>query len=519
MMILSLTFFVPIGAFNLPEEKSNGETITTNPIQREVASRTTINGEQCVFPFTWRRTTYNDCTFADTANGQPWCATSVNSDGSVIIGQWGACAQAQSNDENLNTLAFDQREVASRTAINGEQCVFPFTYKERTFNDCTFADTANGQPWCATSVNSDGSMFEGADCAQAQSNDENLNTLACECNNVSPDYVSGLANCGSVFEGKTWCYVQADSSCADVKETNGFFWSNVACAHDSVPIATEDPIQPKVAFAIVEDSNQSEVVTRATINGKQCVFPFIYQNRTFEDCTNFLTSNEREWCATAVDDDGIVIDNEWADCALLSDSRDNQVQVATVYQKPSPAGFIELGYFCNPGQDFECVEGLVCSLAGHESRAFWTCQDSVPNATEDPVQPEVAFAIVDSAAATRATINGKQCVFPFTYQDRTFNDCTLFDTSNEKEWCATAVDDNGSVEMGEWADCAPLSDSRDNQLPVSTVFQNLSPSEGFIELGQYCNPGQDFECVEGLVCSSDGYEYGASWTCQPDTIV
>ncbi|XP_040581395.1 matrix metalloproteinase-9 [Lepeophtheirus salmonis] len=44
----------------------------------------------------------------------------------------------------------------------GENCIFPFTYREMTFSKCSKADY--DKYWCATSVNSDGSFKTFGDC-------------------------------------------------------------------------------------------------------------------------------------------------------------------------------------------------------------------------------------------------------------------------------------------------------------------------------------------------------------------
>ena len=60
----------------------------------------TVDGEDCIFPFIWRKITYNECTIAGTGWGAaveknhfygPWCAISVNENGYVVRGGWGKC--------------------------------------------------------------------------------------------------------------------------------------------------------------------------------------------------------------------------------------------------------------------------------------------------------------------------------------------------------------------------------------------------------------------------------------------
>ena len=43
----------------------------------------------CVFPFRYKGRTYTKCTDYESTNGQPWCATKVDSDGWVLDHKWG----------------------------------------------------------------------------------------------------------------------------------------------------------------------------------------------------------------------------------------------------------------------------------------------------------------------------------------------------------------------------------------------------------------------------------------------
>jgi len=49
--------------------------------------------------------------------------------------------------------------------------------------------------------------------------------------------------------------------------------------------------------------------------GLPCIFPFIYQNTTYNKCTARDSDTGQPWCATSVDNTGHVIDYAWGDCA------------------------------------------------------------------------------------------------------------------------------------------------------------------------------------------------------------
>ena len=51
------------------------------------------------------------------------------------------------------------------------------------------------------------------------------------------------------------------------------------------------------------------------------------------------------------------------------------------------------------------------------------------------------------------TKKGDNCVFPFTYKEKTYHRCTAKDSENGKAWCPTSVEENGEVTHGKWGDC------------------------------------------------------------------
>ena len=62
-----------------------------------------------------------------------------------------------------------------------------------------------------------------------------------------------------------------------------------------------------------------------------------------------------------------------------------------------------------------------------------------------------------SGPAQCETIAGDQCLFPFTYQGRTYYSCTVEDSDNGSPWCAVQVrpGPRRTVMPGKWDDCSP----------------------------------------------------------------
>ena len=49
-------------------------------------------------------------------------------------------------------------------AENGDPCIFPFIYKDQTFEECTLFDANANKPWCAVAVNDDSEMTSWKNC-------------------------------------------------------------------------------------------------------------------------------------------------------------------------------------------------------------------------------------------------------------------------------------------------------------------------------------------------------------------
>ena len=95
-------------------------------VSAQTAMRTTVDGEQCVFPLEYRGETKTDCF---ELAGEMKCKTAS--------GLWKVCAPP-------GTAA------APRITTNGEACVFPQTYRGEVLTDCAMI---GGKSQCKTEKN------------------------------------------------------------------------------------------------------------------------------------------------------------------------------------------------------------------------------------------------------------------------------------------------------------------------------------------------------------------------------
>ncbi|XP_053118995.1 epididymal sperm-binding protein 1-like isoform X1 [Hemicordylus capensis] len=254
----------------------------------------------CVFPFIYQQKSYSSCT--EINSGKLWCATSANYDKSP---QWKYCS--------LNEYGGNS---------GGRACVFPFTYKSRTFYKCTNEDAAQGRFWCATTGSYDKDK-KWSYCADTR----------LDANPQGP--------CVFPFTYKSKSY----SSCTTVGTSGGKLWCSLSSNYDEVPKWTYcEPSEPlPCIFPFIFQGKSYSACTKegaaddqlwcaltpnydkdskwkacasqeyeGNSKGQPCVFPFIYKSRTFYTCTNEDAAQGRFWCATTGSYDK---DKQWSYCA------------------------------------------------------------------------------------------------------------------------------------------------------------------------------------------------------------
>merc|ERR1711893_742 len=104
----------------------------------------TTSGEPCQFPFTHEGRSYGFCITGE--NGSLRCPTALGADRSVS--NWAACEPSSCRH--------------ACTSVSGKRCIFPFSNNGRVNQRC--ARDGDEEPWCATSVDTEGKLLEKESC-------------------------------------------------------------------------------------------------------------------------------------------------------------------------------------------------------------------------------------------------------------------------------------------------------------------------------------------------------------------
>jgi len=252
-----------------------------------------------------------------------------------------------------------------------------------------------------------------------------------------------------------------------------------------------------------------------TVQKNDCIFPFIYNGTSHNKCTTSDTSNGASWCATEVDEEGVVVRNTWQDCVdgcpgtkfecnngfLFNEDGEcfNETKATSLLARLSTGALPvvlddvpsetsqKVAPVCPLGRSSAQMKGCRCEAGavvkgldgnprggcipplGDESDSQgWCFLDHV----QDPINPaencfkDTEWSVVDGKfwssdacsvekkkSVECLTTNEKHCVFPFTYEGQTYNQCTSASSDNGAPWCATEVDGDGVVVRNTWEDC------------------------------------------------------------------
>merc|ERR1711868_210197 len=169
--------------------------------------------------------------------------------------------------------------------------------------------------------------------------------------------------------------------------------------------------------------------------GFPCIFPFNYKGQTFNKCTLFDSKDNKAWCAVAVNENGDM--TSFGNCIMAS-CEDKCVADGT--GEPCIFPFNFYGRTWNKCKQWNCNNANCdnygrawCATAVNSAGDMTSWKDCDKKACKDYISKDCLSS------------KGFPCIFPFNYKGQTFNKCTLFDSKDNKAWCAVAVNENGDM--------------------------------------------------------------------------
>uniref|UniRef100_A0A670JIA6 Fibronectin type-II domain-containing protein n=1 Tax=Podarcis muralis TaxID=64176 RepID=A0A670JIA6_PODMU len=207
-------------------------------------------------------------------------------------------------------------------------------------------------------------------------------------------------------------------------------------------------------------------------NGAECVFPFSYKGHTYYTCTNKFEIRGRYWCATTGSYDK---DKQWSFCA---DTKPASCVFPFKFRNKSYSSCTKEGSFdgqlwCATTPDYDKDSSWKgCSLQEYggnsngqpcwfpftfNNQTFDACTNEDDNGEKNggywcSTTPNYDEQKLWSFCADTNLRSGESCVFPFTYNGKSYTSCTSVGTVNWKYWCSLTSNYNTDR---QWKYCEP----------------------------------------------------------------
>uniref|UniRef100_A0A8D2KTE8 Fibronectin type-II domain-containing protein n=1 Tax=Varanus komodoensis TaxID=61221 RepID=A0A8D2KTE8_VARKO len=188
--------------------------------------------------------------------------------------------------------------------LPGQPCVFPFSYMGRTFFTCTNENTEDSRFWCATTGSYDLSK-KWSYCADTSPCAFPFIYQGESYSTCKTDKKGGKLWCSltsNYDEDRQWRYCDPSGPCASLSLLSGIHGIEGA-GDNALWCATTDDYD--------RDTKWKVCALEGSSNGKPCIFPFIYRNETYYNCTTENSENGLFWCATTANYNQ---DKEWSYC-------------------------------------------------------------------------------------------------------------------------------------------------------------------------------------------------------------
>eukprot|EP00747_Dinoflagellata_sp_TGD_P005628 gnl/TRDRNA2_/TRDRNA2_114565_c1_seq1.p1 gnl/TRDRNA2_/TRDRNA2_114565_c1~~gnl/TRDRNA2_/TRDRNA2_114565_c1_seq1.p1 ORF type:complete len:744 (-),score=13.17 gnl/TRDRNA2_/TRDRNA2_114565_c1_seq1:11-2182(-) len=473
----------------------------------------TTAGEVCTFPFIFNDTSYNECTSASWTS--PWCGTFIVVTAGSSMG-WGECTSSCPGYTAALVPATPTLIPATPTLIpatptcyttSSVACVFPFTFNGVVYNGCTRESWTS--PWCGTSaIVIAGSSTDWGECTSSCPESASAAapvSLFPTAVSVSPTcYTQGLVAC--VFP-----FVFADkihNSCTSESWTSSWCGTTSVVTADS-PTGWGECSSGCPGYVVPTIPVSGAPASCATTDLVPCSFPFVFDGVVYNMCT--ALSWTASWCGTmSVVTTGPAAGPKvgWGECMDTCPGYMSPAEIQ-VMGESSPIDYYAVTNTtllapptgCNTRGLFPCVFPFVFNdvIYNRCTNALWSsywCGTTPRVTTERDSWGECSLDCPGVECYTRDFV---PCVFPFTFNDVVYNNCTT--ELWTFPWCGTVahVPDDRSTGWGECTSSCPGFDLDEIAIscpqPAEPVCEPSPPPDYCPQPPtQRCADQDDFDC-------------------------
>ncbi|KAJ7313793.1 hypothetical protein JRQ81_005494 [Phrynocephalus forsythii] len=456
-----------------------------NPLEGEGGGKKGDGAPQpCVFPFIYKQKSYSSCTKAGNIQLNLWCATTANYDRDR---KWKNCAPYEYGGNS-----------------GGENCTFPFVYKKRIFYTCTDENALYGRFWCSTTGSYDKDR-RWSYCADTRLAAHSQGPCVFPFTYKFKSY----STCTRDGEpsGRLWCSLSSNydvdqkRAYCDLSESRPCVFPFIYKKKSYSACTTEGSSDGQPWCATTANYNIdskwkqcSPQEYEGSSKGQPCVFPFVLEKQTFYTCTNAPAKNGRYWCATTGSYDK---DEKWSYCAdtRLDDSPKGPCVFPFIYNGTSYSSCTKDGEpkgrlwcsltknydadlkrtYCDPSEFLPChfpfiwrgISYSACTKEGSTDDQLWCA--TTPNYDRHTKWKACSLQEYEGNSG------GQPCVFPFIYRNRTFYTCTNESSKDGRFWCATT---GNYDEDGLWSYCADTSKMPGAVMLVDSMETSIKSEDG-----------------------------------------
>lgn len=449
----NLLLRVPSSSADVPAPSPRQPTPVSSPPS---VCRTTED-TPCVFPFVFRGTEYTTCTTDHDPDGQAWCSTRTDPDTNKhLSGFWGVCDKS-----TCEPVCILQTE-------GGNNCVFPFVFKDVVHETCTKVDDPMNKPWCSTRVEAGTNKHisgEWGHCVLNCPDDTRPPTpvptrpsvpgvqpdpIDCELLDAIND-VRALNGLSALVMDKR-LYLAAQKHARDMGVRD--YFSHVSPSGSTPAQRVEDEgyrwrsVSENIAagYTSVEDTVNGWVNSDGHFRNIKCT------QCTRTGIAKVVLQNSK-WNSYYVqvfasgDDDGDALMSCKPTVPApfpLPTQRPTSFPTRRPTRRPTRQPTPQTTRRPTPQTTPDTTQ---------QPTSFPTGLPTSSQPITEPIQDDDTLDRVDDTCRTLVSVDAspRTCVFPFVYNSVLYSRCTVVD--HNRPWCATATNTFGQFINGEWGIC------------------------------------------------------------------